>query len=747
MGKLRRFIQTALALAIAVSAFSIHITAENTSMVSEPVPAGTALNPVDAYKTVAENPHYRFDFDAKDGSIKIVDKDTGFQWTSSPVNYMKDSRAAGINKMEMGSQLAIQYFDKSNNVSEKVSKVGSVNEGGFSAKAIKNGVLALYNFPEQNILIPVEYTLVNDCFSAKVLLSDMKETGLFKISTISLLPYFGAGSNTDKGYMFVPDGCGAIINFNNSKSGIDGLADYDSQNVYGDDQAITVDSQNTVTQDIKMPVFGVKNNQDAFVAVIDSGASRCSVSASVCTKTSYNNIYSQFTYRNNVNVAVKSKSWDSTTIAMFEENVPQIQNYTVNYYLLQNNHANYTGMALRYQKYLQQQKGMKQTVSPNDYPLYVNLFGTVEKLDNVFGIPVNKMEPLTKYSDAVHIVKQLQNDGVKNIVIKYDAWMKGGVLNSIPVDLKAENALGGSSQLVQMANYMASNHVKTFLDVDITDMYKSRWGYNKTQDANKCIDKSPSIQYFFNADTYDINTDFPTSFLLKPTKVVSAAKQIADHLNKYNVAGVSLTSLGQKLYSDFPVKGEDRENVMRMWGQAIQDLKQGKQGILFDDANSYVFPYATNIISAPIESSKYSVEDYDVPFYQIVLHGLVSYSLPPVNLESNYKETILKALETGSSLNFVWAAQNTDKLANTPFNYLTGVLSSDWIQNAASSYRQASQILESVADKRIVDHKNLADGVAQTTYENGLKITVNYNNEPETVDGKTIAAKSYLIAR
>lgn len=32
-----------------------------------------------------------------------------------------------------------------------------------------------------------------------------------------LLPFFGAASKSDKGYIVVPDGCGAVINFNNKK--------------------------------------------------------------------------------------------------------------------------------------------------------------------------------------------------------------------------------------------------------------------------------------------------------------------------------------------------------------------------------------------------------------------------------------------------------------------------------------------------------------------------------------------------
>ena len=57
---------------------------------------------------------------------------------------------------------------------------------------------------------------------------------------------------------------------------------------------------------------------------------------------------------------------------------------------------------------------------------------------------------------------------------------------------------------------------------------------------------------------------------------------------------------------------------------AAADEKVGS--ILADQANAYALPYADHIINVPLSSSKFDIFDAEIPFYQIVMHGVVPYS-------------------------------------------------------------------------------------------------------------------------
>jgi hypothetical protein len=52
-----------------------------------------------------------------------------------------------------------------------------------------------------------------------------------------------------------------------------------------------------------------------------------------------------------------------------------------------------------------------------------------------------------------------------------------------------------------------------------------------------------------------------------------------------------------------------------------------------------------------------------------------------------------------------------------------------------------------VEGAHIVDHKALATGVVRVTYNNGVKIYVNYNADAKTVDNVTVSGLDFLVER
>ena len=83
----------------------------------------------------------------------------------------------------------------------------------------------------------------------------------------------------DDGFLFVPDGSGAIINFNNGKTKVDAY----SKEVYGEDisRRSTNSPITSRTQKISLPVFGLVSNGSGFLAEITDGAAVASINASV----------------------------------------------------------------------------------------------------------------------------------------------------------------------------------------------------------------------------------------------------------------------------------------------------------------------------------------------------------------------------------------------------------------------------------------------------------------------------------
>ncbi|MBP5624594.1 MAG: hypothetical protein J6X36_06970, partial [Lachnospiraceae bacterium] len=81
--------------------------------------------------------------------------------------------------------------------------------------------------------VTVEYKLVGRDLVVSVPLEKIEYKPDYPITNIELLPYFGAGSTEDEGFIVLPESGGAIINFNNGRNGQNAYY----ANVYGWDYA------------------------------------------------------------------------------------------------------------------------------------------------------------------------------------------------------------------------------------------------------------------------------------------------------------------------------------------------------------------------------------------------------------------------------------------------------------------------------------------------------------------------------
>lgn len=695
------------------------------------------------FQKVAENKSLLLEMDKKEGALRLTAKKSGAVWQSSVSEYPTDKLASGLVRNQMASQIIVKYVDKLGNITA-ISSKECVNAGSVSYEPVDAGMRVVYKFSSYGFEVPVEYTLNNDYMQVSVKVNKIAESNPnYRIHTISILPYFGTGSLKDTGYMLVPDGSGALIRFNNQKGR---MAEY-VQDIYGRDGAISVKAQGPVVQTAFLPVFGVQKNGQAFLAVIQEGDARARIRANVSGVTSeYNNVYPEFFYRNYDSVVVKEKNWDAKTIRVFEEVPASCEHFTVRYYPLVDHSPDYVGMALRYQQYLKDEQGVK-PLADSTPPLYVEMYGSIKKLQYFMGIPYISTIKLTAYEDAARIAEELSDMGVKNAVMHYQIWGANSSDRNIPVNLKTSRVLGGKKGFEDLAKRLQGLGMSIFCDVNITEMTKSSWGYTRRWDGTKALNKSPVTLYTFHLGTYEPVDNEPMVFLLKPAKVLKAAQTAANRAKILPVTGLSANTLGNQLYSDYSKEKVDRTESQKIWQQSLRSLYDAKGALLLSSPSAYALSTVTHITDVPTDSSQYLIADESVPFYTIALHSLLNMSISALNYQSNPQAALLRALELGVGIKFTWTAHNESKLTETSLDHLYNGNYKVWIEQAASMQKTIDNALSGLNDKAIIGHEKLNGGVTKTTYSDGTVVYVNHQDRDVTVEGHTIGAKSYLMSR
>ncbi len=703
--------------------------------------AGTEIP--EGFSKAAENNTFILLLKEEEGEMAVTDKRTGLTWFSNPQDRKDDKISRGIPKMALSSQLTVEYVNAENVKKFSTSKASVINKKGLAAEFIDNGVVIKYDFVKEEFSIPIKITIENDKLKVEILLDSINEYGENRILTINLLPYFGAGGLGDTGYNFVPDGCGALIYFNNGKHHTETYF----QRVYGLNKTIFQDKMVTNRENIHLPVFGVKKNSSAFLAVISGSQAKSIIKASVSGKTSsYNNVHSCLEFRESGSVEIMDKSFDPRNVYLVEDNPETGKNYVVSYYFLNNDQADYSGMANAYRNILKREGGLK-PASFENIPLYIDIYGSIMKKKSFLGIPYQSVIPLTTFDQCKEIMNALKRSGVDKAVVRFNGWVKDGYYEKIPTSLSIERKLGSMKDMKKLSAWLEQSDYEFFPAVDLLNVYRTGGGFSKFLDAAKNFTGLPALQHEYLLNTYIENEDINPWYLLSPRKFLDKAKKLLKNYDKIPAENIALSSLGTMLYSDLGGKGIGSVGSMYRQVECLEYIKDKTSNIMLQAANDYAMASASHIVHIPVRSSRYDIEDEEVPFYQMVLHGFIPYAASPLNLQEDPELFKLKLIETGCSPLYAWIYSESSKLKETRLQNLYSGNYRTWLEDAINIYAKMNNSLSCTVNKEMMHHSKKQEGVYVTEYEGGCRVVVNYNDTNVIYEGNTINARDYLVFR
>lgn len=712
---------------------------------------------ISSWTKAAENDSLMLHVDAASGELAVTDKASGAVWSSNPPARESDELAKGVKKMDLGSQLLIDYIDDLGKPFQANSLTGSVNEVAPEVRAIEDGVEIVFQFPKAEFSIPVRYTIKDDAFSAMIVTADIKQGSKYKLVNISLLPFFGAGGLQEEGYLFVPDGSGALIHFNNGKSS------YRSYNerVYGGEAALDLPTKAEVKQAIKMPVFGMQKGKQAYVAVIAQGEYQAGIVGDTSGKNnSYNNVYSYLNLTEIESNLLLEGTLNEKQVTRSSASMTGDVPFEVRYYFLNGEQdASYVGMAKRYKQYLQDQNVQNQNVqnqnvqeqaeqqevvAADGLPLLIDFLGGAKKRETFLGIPYNTVETLTSFKDVSLVADELLNEGIGSLSIRMQGWNNGGAKSEVPVSLSAEGNLGGNKGLHQLGEELAAKGVAFYPSVNPVYLYESGNGFSKFSDTVRSISRAPALKYEYRLSDRTKNKTASRWYLMKPSSVAEAIDRYTTAAMKKNFGAVSLEAIGSTVYSDFKKDSSSKNETGAVWQQILQEAADKMDAVAFDKANAYTFPHAAMLTGVPLYDSGFDVTDETVPFYSIVTSGWIPSYSEPINLSSMPRDYMLKLIETGTYPAYQFIARNSAKLTGTEFDWLYSGDYSAWEQVMLEQYKELDAVMQHYQGSSIVDHKKLLAGVYETTFANGTSVIVNYNDGAVNVQGTEIPANGYL---
>ncbi|GGD57278.1 DUF5696 domain-containing protein [Paenibacillus nasutitermitis] len=666
----------------------------------------------DGYIQVDENKRFVLYLDpAAGGGIAVRNKQSGYLWRSSPTaEQLAGEKVKGLLLSNLKSPFILEYHEAGKTQRQKVNAADKNMTIGYQRAA--SAVQVDYSLPKLKLSFAIRYTLTGEGLEVSVPSQSIREEGSMFIVSLQVLPFFGAvqSGGGDSGYLFVPDGPGGLIHFDDNRT--PGGKGY-RYPLYGSGLTGNTDAEKVRQTSVAYPVFGLKRGNDAFVAVMKSGQYESYVTAQPAgIVSSFNAVSVEWVYRNEYGQRLSKLSAPVNTI----ERERLDRDRTVEYRLLSGSDVGYVEMAASYRSYLQDAGRLPGMIGPGEkIPLELTLLGG-NSGKAAFG---SRYAAATTFKQAEAMVGELKEGGVERMNIILQGWEKGGDRGQ-PDIFPVEQALGGSKGAEAFIDRMHESGYKVLFEHGFVWYDEAADGISARTDGIRSMDGTVLLM--------------DGDIAMAPARSAGRAYQAVNELKQLGADGILFGSYGSLLYHDRNQAAKaERDDTAALFESVMRYAQRQLGSASVNGGYDYTLGSVDGIARLPFETSYDMNVDETVPFYPIVLHGSLPYSFSPGNLRDRYDEELLKSIEYGAVPSFVLTYEPSINIRYTLSNDLYSTHFTKWKDRVIAEYGKFVE-LSSVYDQMIVGHRKKAEGIYITTYANGIQVEVDYKTLTFRVD-------------
>lgn len=603
---------------------------------------------------------------------------------------------------------------------------------------LDNGIVLEDKYPY--IEISIKYELTEHGLDVTVVNDSIVEKEAYPLIYIDVLPYFGAGSTVDEGYMMIPDGSGGLIDYNSDRS----FALPYNKRIYGMEYATFEIKKPSEVMDIRMPVFGVKNNDDGFVSIIEKGASMTNILANISTSHNpYNQVYTRYNIREGE--VFEFASISSSVIINEWTKHYNVEDMELSYRFIQEEDADYADMAKIYQEYLLDEGILQlqdQTILPT---VDVTLLGGYVSNENFLGIPYEKVQSLTNTNEVYTISKTIRDLGIEDLNVFYKGFSNEGIKSTFIDKIRYETTIGSKKSFIELNNQLDELGVHFYPEVYANTAYTEK-NMNENNVVVRDVFGKVVYSYQYNPSTNAQDSSTRKKYTLQSSTYRDTLDTLKNEFTELGVSNIAFSDFGNELYGTYQRKNNEfRYNTIESFNESL--LQNGFTSLMFRNPNLYALEYASLITDISFMSSNYQIISKSVPFYQLVLSGFMDYSGSALNSSDGMSTThrIMKSIETLSNLSFIGTFTDTTELTDTEYSMYFFTKYTNWIDLLETTYSELSSL--GVYNTHLTGHILLSDDglVTKSFYSDGTEIIFNYSLYTYTLNDTQVEPNSYYV--
>ena len=589
----------------------------------------------------------------------------------------------------------------------------------------------------------------------------------YLVTSMKLLPYFtslknanGSSEANKEGYLVIPDGSGAIMEFNNGKTNYSAY----SKRIYTSDLTFTSYTVTADTSDMLLPMYGYvftgPTDADKRAMVVEAldGAAQVSLFADTANRgqNSFNYAHYSITFRESQKIVIGTNQYNRNRTTQYTVN-GAFGDYKFAYMPvdLDKYECSYNGVAKFYRDLLVSRSEGRLDVNGDKTitsSLDLEVLGAYTYHTNFLGIGYTGKETLTTVEELKEIINEITKLGVNNINVYYKGWRNTGLINTSFEKIKVSNLIGGKKALLNAINEYNDN-IKIYPYLEFIEYEDFQESFGKSHYTARDIGGEYATKYPYELNSNVFNKKMKQIKVLSPAYYDAFSKELAKNYQKVlGINTLALSGLGSELSGNYRKK----LNVFKFTAvneqiKSFLNLEEkGIDNIALEAPYAYALEFASNAYNVPYTSTQYEILDYNVPFYQLVINGLFDYSGESINenVEKGLNEHIMRCIETGSNPAFTFTYDDSSELLQTDYNTYYYTLYSRWLTDVKTVCDELN--LLGIYNGRLVNHERIENDVYKVTYQtldgnDYIEIILNYRRTVWDDGTYSVPAKSYKV--
>jgi hypothetical protein len=591
--------------------------------------------------------------------------------------------------------------------------------------------------------IAIEVKLFDGGLDASILTESIVEPSNVKLARISLFPLFGTAISIEdekptEGYIVLPDGTGALIEFNNGKEHQNPYR----KRLYGLDLSLLGYRMAEQQQKISIPLFGMVKPKGGYAAIITEGDAMATIQADVSNRIdSYNKVFTTFEFRESESITLGG-GFNRYGLDLWTETRVDTD-FTVRYTFLDADEADYVGIANVYRDHLAAQGKLIVTDQTNKTVLTTEFIGAYDRKAFFMGVPYRTTESMTTFEEAIDIIDML--DDIAHINVLYTGVFNGGLSSDLFDRAKVESVLGGRSGYDALEKELSERGIDLYPNIDLMTTFNYHRPFDQYRYTASRIKGSNAMDFNYHYPSLLPYSETPyeakrDDYVINPLYYDAVFARFADDFPGERIA---FSDLGSVLAGHYA----ENQTVYRQDALTLQEdvLASSRYETMITSPLGFSFPYAKHIVDLPSETTLYAIIDDQIPLLQLVFSGVVDYALESMNMsqDRSVRHKFLKVLETGSNIKYTLTYDDSSELLNTDYNYYMATHYSNWIDTIIAQVLEIDEL--GLHDGHLIDHERIEQNVYLVTYSHGLSLVINYNLSDIVYEGEIIDALDYVV--